>query len=57
MLGIGEQDAACARVDANRNEQLLNLNQAEVDQLEIDAISDDFIQGSEHHLCLLGKFT
>ena len=40
---------ACARVGASYhndgNEQLLNLSQAKVDQLEIDAIGDELIRG------------
>ena len=36
---------------------LLNLNQEKVDQLDIDAIGDEFIRGSEHRLRQFGKFT
>ena len=36
---------------------LLNLNQKKVDQLDIDAIGDEFIRGSEHRLRQFGKFT
>ena len=47
---------------ANGNEQLLNLNQAKVDQLVIDGIGAEFIQGSEHRVYIFrlrqfGKFT
>ena len=47
---------------ANGNEQLLNLNQAKVDQLEIEGIGDEFIRGSEHRVYVFplrqfGKFT
>ena len=31
--------------------------QEKVDQLDSDAIGDEFIRGSEHHLHQFGKFT
>ena len=44
-------------VGAYGHEKLLNLNQAKVDQLEIDAIGDEFIWDSEHGFRQFGKFT
>ena len=35
---------------------LLNLNQEKVDQLDIDAVGDEFIRGSEYRLRQFGKF-
>ena len=36
---------------------LLNINREKADQLNNDAIGDEFFQGSEDHLRQLGKFT
>ena len=36
---------------------LLSINREKVDQLDIDVIADDFVQGSEHRLPQFGKFT
>ena len=36
---------------------LLNINREKVDQLDIDAIGDEFVRGSEHRLRQFGKFT
>ncbi len=36
---------------------LLNMNHEKVDQLDIDVIADEFVQGDEHHLRQFGKFT
>ena len=36
---------------------LLNINREKVDQLDIDAIGDEFVRGSEHRLHQFGKFT
>ena len=35
---------------------LLSINQEKVDQLDIDVIADQFVQGSEHRLLHFGKF-
>ena len=35
---------------------LLSINQEKVDQLDIDVIADQFVQGSEHRLRHFGKF-
>ena len=36
---------------------LLNINRGKVDQLDINVIADQFIQGSEHRLPHFGKFS
>lgn len=36
---------------------LLNINREKVDQLDSDAIGDEFVRGSEHRLHQFGKFT
>ena len=36
---------------------LLNINREKADQLDIDAIGDEFVRGSEHRLRQFGKFT
>ena len=36
---------------------LLNINQEKVDQLDIDAIGDEFIRGSKHRFRQFAKFT
>ena len=36
---------------------LFSINRERVDRLDIDAIADEFVQGSEHRFHLFGKFT
>ena len=36
---------------------LLSINRERVDKLDINAIADEFVRGSEHRLCLFGKCT
>ena len=35
---------------------LLNINKQKIDDLDINIIADEFIQGSEHRLRVFGKF-
>ena len=36
---------------------LLNINKEKVDKLDIDAVADEFVQGSANHLRQFGKFS
>ena len=35
---------------------ILSINREKVDQLDIDVIADEFVQGNEHRLRQFGKF-
>ncbi len=35
---------------------LLHLNKEKLDSLDLDAIGNEFVQGSEHRLRIFGKF-